>query len=506
MPRRDAPPLTRGVVLRAFLLVCAVALGAAAAWLIVTSSTHADASKRLELGVLAGLWSGLMAAFAMFGARRAQLLDAGYYPEASGSRELELRGTNLELERADEAAARRAHEARLERLLRTEIQAAVNREVTVLRSEIADLRSELVEKVGGQLRLERIETTRVLGSDLEALQHEVRQLKAVAQDSGEFAAWSRPRVSEGSALRQIVEPARVRPVTRETAEVEADVQPARTLSAVPPAATFPTPPPAPPSTTPAPTPMFSTPPPAPTFSTPPPPAPAPPPTFSTPPPPAPPPLPTFMTPLPPPPAPPASNTPAPAPPPAPTPLAPTPLAPTPPPGPTPLAPTPLAPTPPPGPPPLAPTPPAPPAAAPTPIPAPSPPAPPAASTPPSSTPATPPAPRRSPAPPHPVEVREPRPLPVAPAPEPASRPTPPAAQAMPADPFAGLPRIRPFTEFELDPIEDESAYTGRRRRAEEEEGGRGRHSRTEPAAARRHSRAEETGEDLLARIFAREQG
>lgn len=77
---------------------------------------------------------------------------------------------------------------------------------------------------------------------------------------------------------------------------------------------------------------------------------------------------------------------------------------------------------------------------------------------------------------------------------------------MPADPFAGLPRIRPFTEFELDPIEDESAYTGRRRRAEEEEGGRGRHSRTEPAAARRHSRAEETGEDLLARIFAREQG
>ena len=51
---------------------------------------------------------------------------------------------------------------------------------SALRAEIASLRGELLEKVGGQLRLERIETTRVIGSDLEALQHEVRQLKVAA--------------------------------------------------------------------------------------------------------------------------------------------------------------------------------------------------------------------------------------------------------------------------------------------------------------------------------------
>jgi hypothetical protein len=57
----------------------------------------------------------------------------------------------------------------------------VRQEVGELRSEIAALRSELLEKVGGQIRLERIETTRVIGSDLEALQEEVRQLKAVRE-------------------------------------------------------------------------------------------------------------------------------------------------------------------------------------------------------------------------------------------------------------------------------------------------------------------------------------
>jgi hypothetical protein len=66
-----------------------------------------------------------------------------------------------------------------------------------------------------------------------------------------------------------------------------------------------------------------------------------------------------------------------------------------------------------------------------------------------------------------------------------------------------LPRIRPFTDFELDPIEDESAYTGRRRRGDEDEGGRGRHAQSEDSG-QRHRRADENGEDLLSRIFARE--
>ena len=48
--------------------------------------------------------------------------------------------------------------------------------VGALRDEVAALRAEVVDKLGGQLRLERIETTRVIGSDLEALQHEIRRL------------------------------------------------------------------------------------------------------------------------------------------------------------------------------------------------------------------------------------------------------------------------------------------------------------------------------------------
>ena len=97
---------------------------------------------------------------------------------------------------------RRAHELRLEHMLRREIRNSVAGEVAALRAEIAELRSELLEKVGGQLRLERIETTRVIGSDLEALQHEVRQLKAAAQDAG-FRIADANHVSEPS--RQVVE-------------------------------------------------------------------------------------------------------------------------------------------------------------------------------------------------------------------------------------------------------------------------------------------------------------
>jgi hypothetical protein len=216
----DAPPLTRGVVLRIFVLVVAVVLAGVAAWLIVTN----DTAKRVQLGVLAGLWSALLAGFALYGARRSIHPDAE--PIREQGAELELRSMRTELERAEEAAARRAHEARLEQLLRAEVQAAIAREVTSLRAEIAELRGELLEKVGNQVRLERIETTRVIGSDLEALQHEVRQqLQAVAREVGDIGTL-RSQPAEPPTLRPIVEPARVRPVSREAAEVQAEVQPA----------------------------------------------------------------------------------------------------------------------------------------------------------------------------------------------------------------------------------------------------------------------------------------
>lgn len=220
MRNQDAPPVTRGVVLRVFVLIFAISLAGAAAWLIVTDGD----AKRVQLGVLAGLWSALLAGFALYGSRRPTQPDAE--AERRTAAELELRSRRTEMQRVEEAAARRAHEVRLEQLLRAEVQAAITREVTSLRAEIAGLRGELLEKVGHQVRLERIETTRVIGSDLEALQHEVRkQLEAVAREVGDIST-RRTQHPEPATLRPIVEPARVRPVSREVAELQADVQPA----------------------------------------------------------------------------------------------------------------------------------------------------------------------------------------------------------------------------------------------------------------------------------------
>jgi hypothetical protein len=96
----------------------------------------------------------------------------------------------------------------------------------------------------------------------------------------------------------------------------------------------------------------------------------------------------------------------------------------------------------------------------------------------------------------------PQPVVPQPAPPPAPRPAPPDPSSR-FDDFAALPRIRPFTDFELDPIQDEPAYTGRRRRGEETEGD-AKHAR-EAESGRRHARDDgEDGNDLLARLLARE--
>lgn len=344
--------------MRAIGLVIAVALAGVAAWLIVTG---AESPRRVQLGVLAGLWGALLGAFTLFGARRhVQVVEPEDGPPSST--ELELRSVRNELERAEEAAARRMHEARLEHILRDEVHAAIGREVAALRAEIADLRSELLEKVGGQLRLERIETTRVIGSDLEALHHEVRQLQAVARDVGDVGA-VRSQPAESAPGRPIVEPARVRPLSREAAEVQAEVQPARA---------------------------------------------------------------------------PAER--------APQPAAPAPAETT---GPIRLEPP----------------------------------------------------PRPAPG----ADLRDPRP-----APSPASereQVTLPLASTPRLDDLAALPRIEPFTDFELDPVdvpgEGESAYTGRRRRGDDDDPESGRHASAEDPD-RPHHRAADEGDDLLARLLARE--
>jgi uncharacterized protein DUF6779 len=158
-------------VFRAIVVTLAVALGMAAIWLIVTSNT----AKGTQIGTLLGLWALLLAAYPILGTRQPRAAQAGV--------ELDVRPAGR-VERIEDAAERVEYERRLQMMVRHEIHTALGSELANLRSEVAALRSEILEKVGGQIRLERIETTRMIGSDIEALQHEVRQLKGVGQLGG----------------------------------------------------------------------------------------------------------------------------------------------------------------------------------------------------------------------------------------------------------------------------------------------------------------------------------
>jgi hypothetical protein len=61
-----------------------------------------------------------------------------------------------------------------------------------------------------------------------------------------------------------------------------------------------------------------------------------------------------------------------------------------------------------------------------------------------------------------------------------------------ADPFAGLPRLTPFTEFPLDPIPASEE-------SDQEDNG------DAAAGGHRHRADDEDGSDVLARILARER-
>lgn len=157
-------------VLRGIGFAVAIALGAVSVWLIVTS----DSLKTIRIGALAGFWGLLVGGFSVFG-RHASAPSVGLGVTAPGQG-LDVR-SNGSLERAQDVAERRDFEARLVQLLRHEVQATMASELGQLSRDVADLRTELLDKVGGQLRTERIETTRIFGSDIEALQNEINQLK-----------------------------------------------------------------------------------------------------------------------------------------------------------------------------------------------------------------------------------------------------------------------------------------------------------------------------------------
>ena len=201
MPRRDASRPRTGFWRSAGLVVSAL-LGLSAICFVVFSTS----AKQSQIGVLLGAWAAFIAAPTIFSARRSsqlsevvrraqhdsdalddarlkisQLQDAQLDAarqatrEAQKSQEVELRRFG-EVQLARETAARREADLRLEIALRGEIERVLNEQLGSLRAEVAKLRAEVVDKLGGELRLERIETTRVIASDIEALQSEIRRL------------------------------------------------------------------------------------------------------------------------------------------------------------------------------------------------------------------------------------------------------------------------------------------------------------------------------------------
>jgi len=125
----------------------------------------------LRLAVVGALWAFLLTALAVPRRR-----DSGRAPaDLPAGREIELRRTyELELER--EVAARREYELQLEVYLRRQLEQSVQQDVEALREEVQRLRSEVLDRLDGELRMERIETTRLIGGGLRALQDEARRL------------------------------------------------------------------------------------------------------------------------------------------------------------------------------------------------------------------------------------------------------------------------------------------------------------------------------------------
>jgi len=151
--------------LRTLALVAAVAIALASTAAVVLS----DDPQTLRLAVVGALWAFVLAAFA---APRRQEPDA---PAGDPGTALELRRT-YEIELAKEVAARREYELQLEVYLRREMERGLAEDVAALREEVGRMRGEMIDRLDGELRMERIETTRLIGGSLRALQDEARRL------------------------------------------------------------------------------------------------------------------------------------------------------------------------------------------------------------------------------------------------------------------------------------------------------------------------------------------
>jgi hypothetical protein len=150
---------------RTLALVAAVAIALASTAVVVLS----DDPQTLRLAVVGALWAFILAAFA---APRRREPDA---PAGDPGAALELRRT-YEIELEKEVAARREYELQLEVYLRRELERGLAEDVAALRDEISRMRGEMIDRLDGELQMERIETTRLIGGSLRALREEARRL------------------------------------------------------------------------------------------------------------------------------------------------------------------------------------------------------------------------------------------------------------------------------------------------------------------------------------------
>jgi hypothetical protein len=161
---RGSSPGSRGG-LRTVALVAAVAIALASTAAVVLS----DDPEMLRLAVVGALWAFVLAAFAA--PRRREPEPVASDPGSA----LELRRT-YEIELEKEVAARREYELQLEVYLRRELERGLAEDVAALRDEVGRMRGEMIDRLDGELRMERIETTRLIGGSLRALRDEARRL------------------------------------------------------------------------------------------------------------------------------------------------------------------------------------------------------------------------------------------------------------------------------------------------------------------------------------------
>jgi hypothetical protein len=147
----DEYPLLRGN--RRVLMLSTVVMAAAAAAVLVLGTRDA---RLLRLGLVAALWAVLLGAFAAARLRR---------EISSCAEQTDQLRTVYQRELAREVAARREHTLTIEREFRAQAELSQRREIVELRTELAAMRANLEQLLGGNPLVERAESRTKSGAE-----------------------------------------------------------------------------------------------------------------------------------------------------------------------------------------------------------------------------------------------------------------------------------------------------------------------------------------------------